>query len=282
MDQVWAALTTYISRFDAFQMVPDILIVAFVIYQVLKLTRDTRANQVLKGLGILLLASMLSSFLKLTALTWILQYIINNGALVLVIVFQPELRRMLEQIGRGDVLRNTHLLKPELRDQIHVMEELILAMVDLSRAKQGALILIERKTGLGDIVESGTRIDGLVSAPLLKNIFEKDTPLHDGAVIIRSDRVLAAGCVLPLSENAEISRDLGTRHRAALGISEQADVMAFVVSEETGIISMAQHGRLTRHLDPTSLHALLRPVYNNSQERTSALDSLLKWRRKND
>jgi len=239
--------------------IADILIVAVLIYYLLMMTRQTRASAVLKGLVVLLVATFVSDMLGLTALNWLLMSVVNYGAVVLVILFQPELRKALEQLGRGAVRENSHAGDGEDRERI--IDEIIQCMTDLSRRRVGALIVFEQKTGLKDVIETGTAVDGKISAPLLENIFEPNTPLHDGAVVVRGTRVVAAACILTLTEGRGISRELGTRHRAAIGISETTDATVLIVSEETGIMSMARGGRLTRHLDAKSLREILEGMY---------------------
>ena len=235
----------------------DIAIIAFLIYQLVLITKQTRAMQVLKGLAIIIVASYLSEVIGLTALNWLLRSILNNGMIALLILFQPEVKKALEQIGRS-----THLERSEMHDESErVVEEITQCLLRLSKRRVGALIVFEEKTGLKDVCETGTAIDSIISAPLLENIFEPNTPLHDGAVIIRQDRIVAAACVLPLCESA-VSRDLGTRHRAGLGVSENTDASVLIVSEETGIISLAKGGRLTRHMDAESIRTLLRGMYH--------------------
>ena len=241
----------------------DILIVAFLLYQLLMLTRETRASAVLKGLVTLILASLVSDLLGLTALNWILLNIVNNGAVVLVILFQPELRKALEQIGRGAIRDTTHLSDQE--ENAHVIREISNCILSLSRRRVGALIVFEQRIGLKDVIETGTRLDSYISSALLENIFEPNTPLHDGAVVIRGGKIMAAACFLTLSEGKSISRELGTRHRAALGITEATDAITLIVSEETGIISMAKGGRLTRHLDRVSLEQVLISMYHQKE-----------------
>ena len=241
----------------------DILIIAVLIYQLVLLTRQTRAIQVLKGLAIIIVASYVSELVGLTALNWLLRSILNNGVIVLMILFQPELKRALEQIGRS-----TRLDRSNLRDESEkTVDEITQCLLRLSRRRVGALIVFEQRTGLKDVTETGTPIDSVISCPLLENVFEPNTPLHDGAVIIRGDRVAAAACVLPLSESSAISRDLGTRHRAALGVSETTDATVFIVSEETGIISMARAGKLTRHLDADGIRRILRGLYHEEHSK---------------
>ena len=249
----------------------DILTVAMAIYYIIKLVRQTRANSVLKGLAVVLLLTWFSDMLELNALNWILRQIMNTGVVVLVVLFQPELRRGLEQIGRSNIPGSGVLTgdrKPMSSE--HDIQEMIHALTNLSRRKVGALIVIENKTGLNDIIASGTMVDAEISSGLIENIFEPNTPLHDGAVVVRSGRITAAACFLPLSENSSISRELGTRHRAALGISETTDATVLIVSEETGTISMAHDGRLTRYLDAKALYGILAELMKSGDEQSGA------------
>lgn len=241
----------------------DIFIVAFLLYELLMLTRETRASAVLKGLVMLVLASWFSDLLGLTALNWVLLNIVNNGAVVLVILFQPELRKALEQIGRGAIRDTSRMTTME--ESGHIVREISSCMLNLSRRRVGALIVIEQRIGLKDILETGTTLNSQISAALLENIFEPNTPLHDGAVIIRGSRIMAAACILTLSEGKGISRELGTRHRAAIGITETTDAVTLIVSEETGIISMARAGHLTRHLDRVALEEILTSLYHQKE-----------------
>ena len=242
----------------------DILIVAVLIYQMIMLTRDTRASEVLKGFLLLVGASLLSSLLGLTALTWVLKQILSNGALVLVVLFQPEIRRVLEQLGRGAKMEH---FQSDGEENQRIISEITQCLTSLSRRRVGALIVFERRTGLKDVMETGTRLDSTISAPLLENIFEPNTPLHDGAVIIRGTRIVSAACMLTtLSESNAITRDLGTRHRAAIGISETTDALVLIVSEETGVISMARYGKLTRHLDAKAIGEILSTMYHQPQD----------------
>ena len=242
----------------------DILIVAVLIYQMIMLTRDTRASEVLKGFLLLVGASLLSSLLGLTALTWVLKQILSNGALVLVVLFQPEIRRVLEQLGRGAKMEH---FQSDGEENQRIISEITQCLTSLSRRRVGALIVFERRTGLKDVMETGTRLDSTISAPLLENIFEPNTPLHDGAVIIRGTRIVSAACMLTtLSESNAITRDLGTSHRAAIGISETTDALVLIVSEETGVISMARDGKLTRHLDAKAIGEILSTMYHQPQD----------------
>lgn len=273
----WSNVVERITLFD----IIDILIVAFLVYQLLVLTRQTRANQVLKGIGIVFVAYWVSDQLGFTVLKWILAYVMESGAVVLVILFQPELRRALEQIGRRTKIERMPDLKtqPEIDKMI---EEIVRGMVNLSRRKVGVLIVVEHKTGLADIIETGTLLDSMISAALIENIFEPNTPLHDGAVVVRGTRIVAAGCFLPLTEENSISKQLGTRHRAALGVTENADCVSLIVSEETGTISVAKGGRLTRHLDAEALATVLHSIYEPDKESSllTQFPILKKWRMK--
>jgi diadenylate cyclase len=250
----------------------DILIVAAIIYELLLLTRHTRGSALLKGLFLLLVIMVVSNLLGLKSLNWLLLAILQNGALVLVILFQPELRKALERMGRSRLLTKSNRRNvDEERDT--VISEIVQTVVDLSRRRVGALLVFERQTGLEDVIETGTRLNAEVSAPLLENIFEPNTPLHDGAAVIRDDQVIAAACILPLAEASGVSRELGTRHRAAVGISENTDAAVVVISEETGIVSMARDGVLKRPLSTDELKAFLNDYYSITN---SGLSSFLR------
>ena len=254
-------LDSFFSAFNQFRTISfidilDILIVAYIIYRVMKLLKDTSAERLIKGIIILVGIMLLASMLHLTMISWLLQQALNVGLFAIVVVFQPELRRLLEQIGKGNFSR---LIVPaDAPDEVESMiTATVSACADMSRTKPGALIVFERRERLGEIISTGTMVDAAPSAELIKNIFFKNSPLHDGAMIVRAGRVCAAGCVLPLSGNQSLSRDLGTRHRAAVGMSESADSVLVVVSEETGSISVAIGGMLKRHLSPDMLRKLL-------------------------
>ena len=254
-------LDSFFSAFNQFRTISfidiiDILIVAYIIYRIMKLLKDTSAERLIKGIIILVGIMLLASMLHLTMISWLLQQALNVGLFAIVVVFQPELRRLLEQIGKGNFSR---LIVPaDAPDEVASMiTATVSACADMSRTKTGALIVFERRERLGEIISTGTMVDAAPSAELIKNIFFKNSPLHDGAMIVRAGRVCAAGCVLPLSGNPSLSRDLGTRHRAAVGMSESADSVLVVVSEETGSISVAIGGMLKRHLSPDMLRKLL-------------------------
>ena len=245
----------------------DIAILSFIIYKLLWMLRKTSSGRVLRGLLILLLAMALSSFLKLTATSWLLDKVVYWGIVVLVVLFQPEIRRFLERMGSGRL----GLVFASSREAGQEVETAILqtteAYADLSRDKVGALMVFERQNLLDDEIKTGTALDCSVSSELLKNIFWNKAPLHDGAVIVREGRIVGAGCMLPLSGNVNLSRDLGMRHRAGIGMSEHSDAVVVIVSEETGSISAAVGGMLKRHLAPETLERLLRnELLNDKQE----------------
>ncbi|QQY79346.1 diadenylate cyclase [Keratinibaculum paraultunense] len=260
------------------QDIIDILIVALVFYKLFMLIRETRAEQLTKGIFALFVFTKVSEWLKLYTINWLLKQIVTVGTLAILIVFQPELRRALEYLGRSRFFTKSFV---EIKDETisQVVDEIVEAVASLSRQKIGALIVIERKTGLNEIIETGTIIDGKVSSDLLINIFIPNTPLHDGAVIIREDIIKAAGCFLPLTDNMSLSKDLGTRHRAALGISEKSDGLAIVVSEETGAISIAENGSLARYLDAKTLKQILMDTYKPKETKQTFIT---KWRRKDE
>ena len=266
MRDLWSAILASLSRFDLIDAI-DIVIITVAIYYIMKLASKTRAKQVLRGVGFIIAGTWLSSVLQLQTVSWALNYVVNNGAIVLVILFQPELRRALEQLGRGRFL-NTLKRSQHSGDTV---AEMTRAMQNLSRQRVGALIAIERSVALGDILETGTRVDGMVSASLLETIFKTGTALHDGAAIIQGDTLLAAGCFLPLTQRQDLDQTVGTRHRAAIGLSEVSDAIVFVVSEETGIISAAMDGRLLRNLNAVSIRELMESDTEGDKEGASIL-----------
>ncbi len=238
----------------------DILIISFIVYKILGFIQETRAQQLVKGLLMLVAAFFLSDVLNLYALNWILRQTMTLGVIALVVVFQPELRRGLEYVGRSKIVKAPfgQLDKEKAKN---ITDEFVKAVESFSSTSTGALIILERETSLTDIAETGTVIEADISAQLLGNIFYEGAPLHDGAVIIRGDQIFAAGCVLPLTENKDLNKSLGTRHRAGIGITENSDAIAMIVSEETGIISMAIDGKLTRFLDTKTVEKTLLNLY---------------------
>ncbi|MDO5715039.1 MAG: diadenylate cyclase CdaA [Tissierellia bacterium] len=240
----------------------DMAIVSVLIYFVLKLIRGTRAEQLSRGILVILILTKISQVLDLYTVNWLLYNLITLGFMAILIVFQPELRRGLEVIGRSSSLRGNFGSNKEKTPE--TVQEICDAVASLSRQKIGALIVFERKTGLSEIMKTGTEINGLVSSGLLINIFIPNTPLHDGAVIIKGNQLLAAACFLPLSDSVTISKELGTRHRAGIGITEKSDCMSLMVSEETGSISIAENGVISRYLDIETLESILLDIYNPS------------------
>ncbi len=237
----------------------DILIIAYLVYRLLGLVRRNNASRVLKGVLLVLLVLWLSSF-GLRGLNYILKNILEWGVLALIILFQPEIRRLLEQMGSSRWKVLSIFNKPSVDEETltSAISQTVQACGDMSRSRTGALIVFERQNQLDEILRSGTKLDAQVSSELLKNIFFVKAPMHDGAVIIRNGRVLGAGCMLPLSRNVNLSKDLGMRHRAGIGMSENSDAVVVLVSEETGAISVAVGGMLKRHLMTETLELLLR------------------------
>jgi len=245
----------------------DILLVTYVIYKLLMLVRGTRAIQLLKGIMVIVVAWLISTFFELRTLQWLMSQAFTYGVLAIIIIFQPELRRALEKIGSGSFLMRS--INPEEQIISNVIGEITKAAGYLSKRRIGALIVIERETGLTDYIETGTPLSAIVSSELLINIFIPNTPLHDGAVILRKDQIMAAGCYLPLSESPYISKDLGTRHRAGIGMSEISDGVTIIVSEETGHISVSINGQLDRGLSEENLKNKLLSELNPQPKNTS-------------
>ena len=252
----------------------DILLLTFIIYTLLNHTRQTRISQIIKGIVILLAATWVSDLIGMRTIHALLSWVINAGPVLLIVLFQPEIRRILEELGPTSLCDSTSRMQ-ELSNTELIIDEMILALEHMARRRVGALIVIEQKTRLNDVISTGTMVDGVISQPLIENIFEPNTPLHDGAVVVRGDRVVAAACLLRLSDTTGVGRDLGTRHRAGLGVSEVSDATVFIVSEETGIISMAKDGHLVRHLDEASLHQILQGIYEKKDEKDGRLAASL-------
>ncbi|UCZ53419.1 diadenylate cyclase CdaA [Bacillus shivajii] len=248
----------------------DISLVAFVIYKLIMVIRGTRAVQLIKGIIVILAVWFLSGYLGLNTLQWIMGNAVTYGLLAIIIIFQPELRRALEQLGRGRLFSSGQTAEEEEVKQS--IDHIVKAANYMGKRRIGALISIERETGMNDYVETGIPMNAKLTSELLINVFIPNTPLHDGAVIIKQNQIEAAGCYLPLSENPFISKELGTRHRAALGVSEVTDAITLAVSEETGGISMTKNGELHRNIDEENLRTLLekeliKKESNNSSSR---------------
>jgi len=240
---IWSVITNII----------DLFIVGAIIYFLLNLIKGTRAVQLIKGLVLIFIASVVSQLLNLNTVHWFLQSVLTMLIVALPIVFHPELRRALEQLGRGGFLSNQLVHKWSAKD----INEIIMASDELAEEKTGALIVFENEVGLRDYIETGTEINAQISKELIENLFYKSAPLHDGAVIVGEGRIKAAGCLLNLSNKPSINPKLGTRHRAAIGITEESDAIVIVVSEESGVISLAQDGELIRYLDKSKLREIL-------------------------
>lgn len=248
--------------------VVDILIVAYLFYKILRFIKDTRAEQLFKGVIILLVATQVSGMLKLHTLYWILVKILEAGFILPFIIFQPELRAGLEHLGRntnlfrfGTQAKSAYELNVE-----KVISEMLGAVYDMAGRKIGALLVLEGKTKLNEIVETGTEIDAKITKQILCNIFIPNTPLHDGAVIIRDGKIKSAACFLPLTQRKDLSKDLGTRHRAGIGISEISDSLILIVSEETGHVSIARSGKIYRDVSKERLANILKNFYKNNSE----------------
>ena len=254
----------------------DILIVAMILYKSYQMIQDTRAITLVKGPIVIVSLTIICGWLNLHVMTWLLQKSSDWLLIALPILFQPELRRALEQIGQGKFIRKSNPLL-EKKEAENVVDEIVKTAKKLSLTKTGALMVIEREMKLNDISVTGIHIDGIISSEFLLNVFIVNTPLHDGAAIIRGNRLISAACVLPLTENHELSTELGTRHRAAIGLSEQCDALIVVVSEETGTISVAEGGRLMRRFDEKTLAAKIRPAFVGKEDKILS-KFLSKWR----
>lgn len=237
----------------------DIAIISYVFYKTFFLIKETRAEQLVKGILILLLINKVSEFLELQVVHWIIRNTLTVGLIAMIIVFQPELRRLLESLGRTRFLLPSTTVDEE--DMLVFINELVAALKTLSDDYIGALVVLEKDTGLSEIIQTGTKLDAIYSKQLLINIFMPRSPLHDGAVIIRNQKIVAAGCFLPLTDNKYLNQELGTRHRAALGISERSDSVTLIVSEESGEISIARAGKLLKGLSEESIKDVLKKSF---------------------
>ncbi len=259
----WERLVTFFSSINIFTSVVDIVVVAFVFYSLIRLVRDSRAEQLTKGIVLLLVAYLASIVFEFKTLAYLLGVLFDNALILVVIVFQPEIRRALERVGHSSIsgafaaLGKNFGKEESLTRRKAAIASVCGAVEQLQRQHMGALIVFERETKLGDIINSGTVIDADPSVELIGNVFFNKAPLHDGAMIIRDGRVHAAGCILPLTTHHSLSSSLGTRHRAAVGMSENSDALVVVVSEETTAISLAEHGELTRDFTPKTLRIAL-------------------------
>lgn len=257
----------------------DIIIVAYLFYKAYFLIKQTRAEQLVKGLVLIFIITQLSRAFGLVTLYTIIQNTITVGLIALVIIFQPELRKALEHLGSSRLInKRIYETNEEIEEMV---DEIIIAAMNLSSTKTGALVILEQDTGLNEYTVNGVKLDAIVTSSLLENIFVENTPLHDGAVIIRKNRILAAACVLPLTEQ-NIRKEMGTRHRAAIGITENSDAIAIVVSEETGTISLAYNGKITRNYNAERLKIVLTKLLerNINKERNNVVKKVRTWLRK--
>ena len=256
----------------------DIAIVAYLVYKVLGFIRETRAQQLVRGIILVFVVFLVSQLLNLSLLNWLLKSLITVGLIAIVVLFQPELRRGLEQLGRRGVFTN-QFRNVSKDDAIETIHNIVYACEDFSASRTGALIVIERQTMLNDIIETGVVINADISTRLLGNLFYEGSPLHDGAIIIRGTKAYAASCVLPLTARTNIGGNLGTRHRAGVGVSEVSDAFVIIVSEESGAISVAENGKLRRFLDGKALEKLLLEIYMPTDEKRDFLSEILGGKR---
>lgn len=282
MEQIFAMVERTVSNFGmiAITDIIDIAIMAFLIYKLIVLISSTNSGKVVKGIIFLVAALAVSSLCNLYTVSWLLNRALEVGVLALIILFQPELRKLLEQVGSsrlGKMFSGGRTAAPDELDM--AITQTVEAYADLSKSKTGALMVFERNNTLDDIIHTGTALDTVVNSELLKNIFWNKAPLHDGAVIVRDGRIVGAGCMLPMSGNLNLSKELGMRHRAGIGVSEQTDAVVAIVSEETGSISVAVGGMLKRHLAPETMERLLRNelMGEAKEDETSIFNRVSAW-----
>ncbi len=259
----------------------EIVIISTIVYQVIKWIQLTRAWTLFKGIVVLLLFSLFAAVFELSTISWLLRNAFGIGIMAAVVIFQPELRRALEQLGRQNlflgIISGDYSSPPTDEFDARTVQEIVRACYEMGAVKTGALIVIEQSVALGEYERTGIKIDGLVSSQLLINIFEHNTPLHDGAVIVRGGRIVSATCYLPLTDRLDLGKELGTRHRAAVGISEISDSVTIVVSEETGYISVAKEGRLQKNVDENELTKILEALLTEKNNGHN-MDVLKKWK----
>lgn len=262
----------------------EILIISFLIYHVLNWIQSTRAWNLFKGIMVILIFVLLAALFQMSTILWIAENTLSVGLIAIVIIFQPELRKALENLGGRNILGGLFEFNKAEKEKFsnHTIDELIKAVFAMGKVKTGALIVIEDEIVLDEYIRTGIDVDAILSSQLLINIFEKNTPLHDGAIIVRGDRVVSATCYLPLSDSLRLSKELGTRHRAAVGISEASDSLTIIVSEETGRVSVAYRGEIFRDMDADALRAKLVMLQNLNVEKPLKGMELLKRRFKNE
>ena len=262
----------------------EIAIISFLFYHILLWIKSTRAWNLFKGIMVILIFVLLAALFQMSTILWIAENTLSVGLIAVVVIFQPELRKALENIGDKSILSsilNISAKSENVKFSDHTIDELIKAVYAMGKVKTGALIVIEDEISLSEYERTGIDVDAIVSSQLLINIFEKNTPLHDGAIILRGDRIVSATCYLPLSDSLSLSKELGTRHRAAVGVSEASDSLTIIVSEETGSVSIALRGQIYRHVDADFLREKLKHMQNSNSKREVTGVELLKRRFKN-
>lgn len=274
MGDILNKMNTYRETIDAYDIL-EILIIAFLVYYILVWMKTTRAWQLMKGLIVICVFLLFAYSMKMTTIIWLAQNLLSISAVAIIVVMQPELRHALEELGKKNFLPSGMFSDTSKREHDHFSEktinEIVKACYEMGKVRTGALIVIERKESLREYERTGIEVDGIVTSQLLINIFEHNTPLHDGAVIVRGNRIVSATCYLPLSDNLGLSKELGTRHRAGVGVSEATDSVTVIVSEETGRISMAKEGKLERNLNADELKAKLQQeLINENEEKTKS------------
>jgi diadenylate cyclase len=286
MQQITQIVDTYFKRMPSIRWtdVVEIIIISFLVYHILVWIKNTKAWSLLKGVVVIAIFLFLAAVFNMSTILWIAQNVVGIAATAIIVILQPELRKALEELGRKNIISSIFPFEPSKPEEglfsDRTVNEIVKACVEMAKVKTGALIVMEQTQSLAEYERTGIAVDGIVSSQLLVNIFEHNTPLHDGAVIVRGNRVVSATCYLPLSDNMELSKELGTRHRAAIGISEATDSMTVIVSEETGKISVAYEGSLYRSLDGDSLKEKLRIVQNKPLDEKKR--KLWKGRAKNE
>ena len=267
-------LLSVLARFS-WRDIIDIAVVTFIAYKLIVVIRGSRAEQLIKGVAFILMASLVSRALGFNTINWLITQLMTVALVAIPVVFQPELRRGLEQLGRGRLFTRSGYIYGDAKDFETMQQEILKAVNVFVKKRIGMLLVLERQTGLKEYIETGIAINGKVSAELLINIFIPHSPLHDGAVVLQGSQVVAAGCYLPLTENPNLSKELGTRHRAALGLTEHSDAVAIIVSEETGVVSLAVGGKLTRYLDEKTLKQMLLELF---EPETNPFQQFWQWR----
>lgn len=261
---IWSQIIYALSEFRIFDLI-DITVIAFIIYKAIEFFKESRAGQLIKGIAVIFAAYLLANWLNLLTVKWLIVKLTDSLIVIAVIIFHPEIRRMLEKMGHSRITKfASGQVNSDFKEQIECIGDICKAVSNMQEQKIGALIIFERKTPLGEIIDTGTVIDAAVSTELIQNIFYPKSPLHDGGMVIRGDRIASAGCILPLTSNNELNSQLGTRHRAAIGMSESSDAVVIVVSEETGTVSSAINGVIKRGYNSVTFReTLIKELYSD-------------------